>query len=102
MKSDAESPSHPEPPIFMLGQDSRGRWVVEDNNCTRGGLFVDRVQALRYIRSEIGTFPHHFISVTGVFELNIDSPPAAVPQLTDAAAFDRARALALCVERDLI
>ncbi len=89
MKSEEEPPSCLRPPIFMLGQDSRGRWVVEDNNGARGGLFVDREQALRYIRFENGNRPHAFVSVTGIFELNIASPSAAVPQLTVDATRER-------------
>jgi hypothetical protein len=101
MKSYAEPPSCLRPPIFMLGQDSQGRWVVEDEDGRRGGWFVDRAQALRYIRAEIGNLPHALVNVTGAFELNMVSPPHTVPQSTDAAR-DRARALAICVERDLI
>lgn len=89
MKSEEEPPSCLRPPIFMLGQDSRGRWVVEDNNGARGGLFVDREQALRYIRFENGNRPHAFVSVTGIFELNIASPSAAVPQFTVDATRER-------------
>jgi hypothetical protein len=101
MNNDADPPSCLPPPIFMLGQDSRGSWVVEDKDGTRGGLFADRAQALRYIRSEIGN-PRAFVSVAGVFELNMAPPPAAVPRFADSVAHERARALALCVERDLI
>ncbi|MGA9009480.1 MAG: hypothetical protein WBE48_09105 [Xanthobacteraceae bacterium] len=89
MKSEEEPPSCLRPPIFMLGQDSRGRWVVEDNNGARGGLFVDREQALRYIRFENGNRPHAFVSVTGIFELNIAPPSAAVPQFTVDATRER-------------
>jgi len=35
-----------EPPqVFMIGQDSRGNWVVRDQSGLRGGLFVGRAQA---------------------------------------------------------
>jgi hypothetical protein len=64
----------------MIGQDSRGSWVVAEKNGTRGGLFVDRAQALRYIRSENGNRPQAFVTVAGVFELNISRPPSAAPQ----------------------
>ena len=59
MNNDSEPPSCGPPsckpplylqPIFMIGQDSRGNWVVRDKSGTRGGLFVDRTEALRYIR----------------------------------------------------
>lgn len=38
--------------IFVIGQDSRGNWVVHVNAGRRGGLFVTRAEALRYIRAE--------------------------------------------------
>jgi hypothetical protein len=82
----------------MLGQDSRGRWVVEDEDGTRGGWFVDRAQALRYIRAEIGDLPCALVNVRGVLDLDMASPTAS--QSADAA--DEREALALCVERDLI
>jgi hypothetical protein len=80
MKNTDEPPSCLQPPIFMIGQDSRGSWVVAEKNGTRGGLFVDRAQALRYIRSENGDRPQAFVTVTGIFELNISQPPSAAPQ----------------------
>ena len=48
----AEPPSWLRPPLFMIGQDCRGNWVVEDQNGVCGGLFVDRDAALRFVRSE--------------------------------------------------
>jgi hypothetical protein len=48
----AEPPSWLRPPLFMIGQDCRGNWVVQDQNGVCGGLFVDRDAALRFVRSE--------------------------------------------------
>ncbi len=91
MKNNAEPPSCLRQPIFMIGQDSRGNWVVEDKNGTRGGLFVDRVQALRYIRSENGNRPQAFVTVAGVLELDITRSPVAAPwqQLSIGAQRER-------------
>jgi hypothetical protein len=82
MKNDSEPPSCLQPPIFMIGQDNRGSWVVAEKGGMRGGLFADRAQALRYIRSENGNRPYAFVTVTGVFELTIAPPSAVVPQFT--------------------
>jgi hypothetical protein len=84
MKNDAEPPSCLRPPIFMIGQDSRGSWVVGDTDCTRGGLFVDRAQALRYIRFENGNRPQAFVTVTGVLELNMAQPTEMAPAMAPA------------------
>ncbi len=79
MKNNGEPPSCLRQPIFLIGQDSRGNWVVEDKDGTRGGLFVDRTQALRYIRSENGNLPQAFVTVAGVLELDIAQAPVAAP-----------------------
>ena len=73
-----------EPPqrlsVFMIGQDSRGNWVVRDQIGLRGGLFVGRAEALRYIRDETGNHPAAVVMVSGAFELDTSrmkrpSPP---------------------------
>ena len=67
----AEPPSCLRPPLFMMGQDSRGNWVVQDQSAARGGLFVDRAEALRYVRSENGSRPQAVVMVSGVLELDM-------------------------------
>jgi len=76
---EAEPPSCPLPALFMIGQNSRGNWVVRDQNGTRGGLFVDRAKALRYIRSENGNNPNVVIMVAGVFELDMAGTTETMP-----------------------
>ncbi len=45
-------PPLPEPssrvPLFLIGKDSRGNWVVQDQQGNCGGLFVDRAEALKF------------------------------------------------------
>jgi hypothetical protein len=82
---DAEPPSWCQPPVFMIGQDSCGHWVVQDLSGRRGGLFVDRAQAVRYVRFENGNRPHAFVAISGVFELDMNrNSGVATPQLIDA------------------
>lgn len=57
--------------LFMIGQDSHGNWVVQDQRGSRGGLFVDRDEALRFVRAENGNHPGGFVMVSGVFELDM-------------------------------
>jgi hypothetical protein len=71
ISQEVEAPSRLQPPFFMIGQDSRGHWVVRDQNGVRGGLFVNRAEALRYIRSETGSQPYPTVMVAGTFELDI-------------------------------
>jgi hypothetical protein len=97
MKKDdeqVEPPSSPRPPVFLVGQDSRGNWVARDQGGTRGGLFIDRTQALRYIRSESINRSQDFIPVIGVFELDIGQRPATAPQRQFAVAAQRERRVA--------
>jgi hypothetical protein len=35
---------------FQIGRDSRGNWIVQDDQGLCGGLFIDRTQALRFAR----------------------------------------------------
>lgn len=76
MRNDAKPPSCLQSPIFLIGQDSRGNWVVQDKTGCRGGLFVDRAEALRYIRSENGTRPQAFVTVAETIELDMRQNPA--------------------------
>jgi hypothetical protein len=76
----AEPPSCLHSLLFMIGQDSHGNWVVQDQGGIRGGLFVDRVEALRYMRSENGNHPPAFVAVSGVFELDMTTTLVALPQ----------------------
>jgi hypothetical protein len=54
----------------MVGQDKRGNWVVQDQKGMRGGLFVSREAALRYVRSENGFKPQAVVMVSGGVELD--------------------------------
>jgi hypothetical protein len=67
----AEPPSCPQIPLFMVGQDSHGNWVAQDQSGARGGLFVERLDALRYVRSENANRTQAYVAVSGGFELNM-------------------------------
>lgn len=74
----SEPPSRRRPPLFMMGQDGRGNWVVQDKKRMRGGLFVNREAALRYVRSENGSKPQAILIVTGELELDLRSCSARI------------------------
>lgn len=50
-----------EPPstehILLVGQDCRGRWMVQENHGLIEGLFVSREAALHFARLERHAFP---------------------------------------------
>jgi hypothetical protein len=79
-REEAEPPSSSQAPNlqapsqaswFRVGRDSRGNWVVQDPRGIRGGLFVDRYQALRFVRAENGNRPGGFVMVGGVLALDM-------------------------------
>ena len=76
--------------LFRVGRNSRGNWVVQDQNGLRGGLFVDRAEALKFAMFENGKRPQAVIMVPGILELDMSGKPAA----TDRAADDVPPALA--------
>ena len=68
------------PSLFLVGQNSRGNWVVQDPRGLRGGLFVDRAEALRFAMFENGNQPQAVIMVAGVFELDMGRKPGTAHQ----------------------
>lgn len=74
--------------LFRIGQDSRGNWVVQDQQGLCGGLFVDRAEALRFALFENGNRPQAVIMVPDVLELDLGGRPicsADVPLQPQAA-----------------
>ena len=64
--SKTEPPSPPSS-LFRVGKDSHGHWVVQDQQGLRGGLFVDRAQAIKFAMFENGNRPQAVIMVPGLF-----------------------------------
>ena len=62
--------------LFFVGKDSRGNWVVQDQQHLRGGLFIDRAEALRFAMFENGHRPQAVVMVPGVFELDLSGKPS--------------------------
>ena len=86
------SPSCSRSSLFLVGRNSRGNWVVQDQNGLRGGLFVDRAEALKFAMFENGKRPQAVIMVPGILELDMSRKPAATDLATDAAPPALARA----------
>lgn len=74
----AEPPSWFRPPLFTVGQDRRGNWVVKDQRGICGGLFVNRDAALRFVRAENGYRPQAAVMVSEVLELEISRNQSAL------------------------
>lgn len=61
--------------IFYLGCDSLGRWVVQDADHLRGGLFISEAAAVKFALDENGRRRDMIISVSGVMELDFELTP---------------------------
>ena len=74
-KREPPSASCVTPASFLIGKNSRGNWVVQDVNGLRGGLFVDRTQALKFAIWENGNRPQAVIMVPEGLELDMNGKP---------------------------
>lgn len=79
-------------PLFLIGKNSRGQWVVRDQRGMCGGLFVGRAEALKFAMFENGHRPNAVIMVPGVLELDMSGRPGASNQATADAQPALARA----------
>ena len=70
--------------LFMIGKDSHGHWVVQDQMGLHGGLFVNRAQAVKYALFENGHHPETIVELSREFELDMNSSSAAVPSQATA------------------
>jgi hypothetical protein len=68
---------------FRIGKDSRGNWVVQDDQGVSGGLFVDRKHALRFAMLENGSRPQAVVMVPGIFELDLNRSGASAHHNTN-------------------
>ena len=73
--SERQSPSP-----FLIGRDSRGRWVVQRQDGMSGGLFVERAAAIRFAMAENGRHPERIIQVAGVLELDTQGAAQLQPR----------------------
>ena len=93
-QSEPPSPAVEPSNIFLVGRDSRGHWVVQDERGLCGGLFVDRNKAIRFAMDETGKRPQAIRLVPGVLELDMSRPGAAAfpPRSADLDAARERRA----------
>jgi hypothetical protein len=61
----------PRTPLFRIGRDSGGHWVVQDDGGLCGGLFVNREEAVKFALFENGRNRASIAMIPGVFELDM-------------------------------
>ena len=69
-----------EPPLcesslVLVGQNSRGQWVAQEQSGLFGGLFKNRIAALRYALFENGHHPESIVETASLVELDMSAPP---------------------------
>ncbi len=57
--------------IVFIGKNSRGNWVAQEQNGLYGGLFVSRVDAVRYALFENGHHPETIVELSRQIELDM-------------------------------
>jgi hypothetical protein len=67
--------------LFLVGKNSRGQWVAQDQRGACGGLFVSRAEAFKFARRENGERPELVVDVPGAFELSFARSVFAAPAL---------------------
>jgi hypothetical protein len=60
--------------LFLLGKNSRGQWVAQDQSGRKGGLFVSQAAAMKFALFENGRRPELVVNMPGVFELSLSGP----------------------------
>jgi hypothetical protein len=61
--------------LFIVGRDRDGHWIARDQGGLRGGLFVDRAEAVKFAMFENGNRPQAVVTVPGVIELDMKAKP---------------------------
>jgi len=75
-KGEPPSSSNTHSPLFLVGKDRHGHWVVQDQNGLRGGMFVSRAEALKFAMFENGHRPQAVVMVPGILELDMSRKPS--------------------------
>jgi hypothetical protein len=78
--------------IVIIGRNSRGNWVAQEQNGLFGGLFVNRAQAMKYALFENGHHPETIVLTANIIELDIHrkAPPQQAPETIEASLQSRA------------
>jgi hypothetical protein len=76
----------------IVGRNSRGNWVAQEQNGLFGGLFVSRAQALKYALFENGQHPETIILTTNIVELDMHRKAPLSQMAMDANRSPQGRA----------
>ena len=80
------------PNLVIIGRNSRGNWVAQENNGLFGGLFVSRAQAVKYALFENGHHPETIVLTSNIVELDMHRKASSIPLTTMDARLPRGAA----------
>jgi hypothetical protein len=80
-----EPPSCPSN-IVIIGRNSRGNWVAQEQNGLFGGLFVSRTQAMKFALLENGHHPETIVLTANIIELDMHRKASAEQTLENIEA----------------
>ena len=83
MKKLDEPPSS-NPHLVIIGRNSRGDWVAQEQSGLFGGLFVNRAQAMKYALFENGDHPATIVLTSNIVELDMHRRAQPSPQTVEA------------------
>jgi hypothetical protein len=76
----------------VVGRDSRGNWVAQEATGLFGGLFVSRVQAVKYALVENGHHPETIVLTSDIVELDMHRRAKAPQTIADGIRLSRSHA----------
>ena len=80
-----EPPSYNSPSaIILIGRNSRGNWVAQEQSGLFGGLFVNRAQAMKYALFENGDRPATIVLTGNIVELDLHRKAQPSPPTVEA------------------
>ena len=76
----------------IIGRNSRGNWVAQEQNGLFGGLFVNRAQAMKYALFENGHHPETIVLTANIIELDMHRKASSqqAPETIPASLQNRA------------
>jgi hypothetical protein len=70
--------------LVIIGRNSRGDWVAQEQNGLFGGLFVNRAQAMKYALFENGDHPATIVLTSNIVELDMHRKAQPSPETVEA------------------
>lgn len=70
--------------LVIIGRNSRGAWVAQEQNGLFGGLFVNRAQAMKYALFENGDHPATIVLTSNIVELDMHRKAQPSPRTVEA------------------